>query len=286
MKITCLLSFVFISTVFSLSVTGQDSYFFNQKNMFSVRASFNPRLIPMRQDNNSYSQDGIGRGTYYQYYDESNKLYENNQRYNLMLNTSYARLYDGNKIIGVEFNYQKHNLTMNENANWYSYQEIDGSYITEPFLISTPVFNVFDIQILSGRFNGNFISPNKHLWTYGLGVRIFSLDQNQNYRMDVETPITDLENLIEDFDRVYVFTRLSINYTYRILITKSLSLDLGINANFGLYQEMDPVYGNPGQSFYDGGNSPIYSRYFVKNKLGHETFFNILYFRSGLSFAL
>jgi hypothetical protein len=288
----CLLFFM------SQNIYGQETYFFNQRNLISLHASFNPRLIPMGQNdnfNNSLgAQDvGVGRGTYYQSYDENNKLVYGNQNFNLMFNGSYKRIYNSNRIIGVEFNYQKHNLTMNENATLgYSYIDPFNSneQVAIPFEISTPLFNVYDIQFLWGSFSDASTSPNKHLLTYGLGVRMFSLDQNQNYRFDANTPYTDLANYMEDYDEMYIYARLSMNYTYRILITKNLSLDLGVNFNIGLYQDMEADGGLPMQSGYyseeNPSDSPAYVRYFVKNKLGHETFYNMIYFRTGFSFAL
>ncbi|WP_146194194.1 hypothetical protein [Brumimicrobium oceani] len=289
--------FSFLMLGFFPIALGQDNYFFNQRNIFSVNASFNPRLIPMNQngsfnDEMGASNAGIGRGTYFQGYNENNELVSDFQNFNLMLNTSYMRLYNANRIVGVEFNYQKHNLTMNENAVLeYKYDPFDADKDIEvPFEISTPVFNVYDVQFLWGVFSDATISPNKHLFTCGLGVRMFSLDQKQNYRFDEATPYTDLENYMEDYDKMYIFTRFSMNYTYRILITKNLSFDLGVNLNIGLYQDMEADGGLPMQSGYYSEENPIespaYARYFVKNKLGHETFYNMIYFRSGLSFAL
>src|SRR5690554_6951889 len=118
---TLFYTIAFLLTGISFSSFGQHSYFFNQKNVFSVRTNFNPRLIPIRQNDSNDgmggAEEGVGRGTYYQYYDESNNLVGGHQKVNVMLNTSYKRLFGGNKFFGVEFNYQKHNFTMNENAN-------------------------------------------------------------------------------------------------------------------------------------------------------------------------
>lgn len=270
----------------------QDSYFFNQKNIISVHASFNPRLIPLGQNSmygvGMYQNTGVGRGTYYQYYDESNKLMGGNQKFNVMFNGSYKRIYNDNRIVGVEFNYQKHNLTMNANANMGYQTNPNDPYsdILSQFNISTPVFNVYDLQFLWGTFSDATIAPNKHLFTYGLGVRMFSLDQDQNYRQDEDTPYTDLADYMDEYDKKYIYARLSMNYTYRILITKNLSLDLGVNFNLGLYQEMEPQDGLPMEYGFFTDEGPAYSRTFVKNQLGHETFFNMIYFRSGFSFAI
>ncbi|RYM35673.1 hypothetical protein ERX46_01390 [Brumimicrobium glaciale] len=289
MKNLHLIIFACLLFCFSQSTYGQSTNFFNQKNIFSVRASFNPRLIPIGQNGNytddgMYANEGVGRGTYYQYYDQNNKLVGGDQKFNLMLNASYKRIYNSDKVIGVEFNYQKHNLTINETAN-IGFTEDDYD-ISKPFLISTPVFNTYDIQILLGSFSDAVLAPNQHLFTYGLGVRMFSLDQDQNYRIDSETPITDLDDFLDDYEKVFIYTRFSMNYTYRMLITKNLSLDLGLNFNIGLYQDMDAVDNLPMEYGYFTGESAAYSRNFVRNKLGHETFFNMLYFRTGLSFAI
>lgn len=267
----------------SYSSDAQNSYFFNQKNLISIHASMNPRLMPMSQNNKNTnyfgSNPGIGRGTYYQYYDDKNKLSGKHKKLNLMLNTSYGRLFGGNKIIGVEFNYQKHYFTMNEKANT-GYSQ-DGSGIDfKPFLISSPVFNIYDVQLFFGFFLTGNTSPNKHLLTFGGGTRIFSLDKKQNYRQDAETPYTNLSRFVQDPDKSFVYFRLSMNYTYRILLTKNLSFDIGVNGNFWLYLNMD----NGEQ--YTGGENIAYTRYYMKSKLGAQTLYNMFYFRTGLSFAI
>lgn len=274
---------------FTQSSFSQNTYFFNQKNIFSVHASFNPRLIPMGQNNldntNIGEHIGVGRGTYYIYYDENNKLVGEHQKTNLMLNFNYGRLLGGENLIGVEFNYQKHHFTMNKNAN-NGYQEDDYSSGLIPYEISTPVFNTYDIQFQYGRFTSANLAPSKHLWTYGLGIRLISLDQKQNYRSDSETQFTDLNDFMEDYDKPFVFVRFSTNYTYRILITKNLSFDLGVNFNIGLAaMHAEVVDGIPSTHDYSLNNS-AYQRSFIKAKLSHETLYNIFYFRSGLSFAL
>lgn len=273
----------------SINANAQNSYFFNQKNLFSVHASFNPRLIPMSQDNKGVdnfgtADAGIGRGTFYQYYNDDNELIGGNEKVNLMLNTSYGRLFGGNNIIGVEFNYQKHYLTMSENSNMGYTVGLGYDEDFDPFLISTPIFNVYDLQLVYGYFTSGTISPNKHLFSFGAGVRIFSLDQDHNYRKDAATPFTDLSNFMEGYDENFMFIRLSMNYTYRILITKNLSFDIGLNANLGLTLNMDQGEGyKPGPG---NENGPAFERYYVNSKLGAETFFNILYFRTGFSFAI
>lgn len=291
-KIIILITTVFVILSTALNSNAQNTYFYNQKNFFSLKASFNPRLIPMRQDKvfgkDTYGNVGVGRGTYYIYYDDNNQLAVDQQKVNLMLNANYGRLFDGNRFIGAEFNYQKHHFTVNENANigyedgWY--EDYDSHWI--PYEISTPVFNIYDIQFQYGKFSSNYIAPNKHLWTYGIGVRIISLDQKQNYRSDSETPFTDLNDFMEDYDKPFIFFRASINYTYRILITKNLSLDLGFNLNAGAaMKDAAAMAGIPSQSDYITNNQSAYPRFFMKSNLSNETFHNIFYFRSGLSYA-
>lgn len=276
---------ILISTAYSSNA--QDSYFFNQKNLFSIHASYNPRLIPKSNDKEDYPGNiGIKKGTYYQYYNDKNVLVRDQQKSNLMLNTSYGRLFGGHSIFGIEFNYQKQNLTVNKNANLGP--DYDGDYTIKPFLASTPVYNVFDIQLTYGYFESSNIAPNKHIFSFGAGVRIFSLDQNQNYRKDADTPFTNLSTFIGSYDENIVFLRLSMNYTYRILITKNVSIDLGINTNVSVSGGLDATLGIPNEVYYDyqSESGPMYSKEFIDSKLGHETFFNIFYFRAGLSFAI
>lgn len=285
MKAICFYLFLGVLACVPLHLGAQNIYFYNQKNLISFRVSMNPRLLASKQDTKSIEnmEDGtLGRGTYYQYYDENNELVSGNQKINLMLNASYGRLFGGNKLIGVEFNYQKHHLTWNENANVVNIDEF-GASTTTPLLISNPVFDIFDVQLLYGHFLSGSIAPNKHLFTYGAGVRIISLDQNQNYRKDSQTPYTDLSKFVEGYDSPMVYARVSMNYTYRILLTKNLSLDLGANLNVGLYMNMDH-----GESYTVGSsyNGVAFDRYYVKSKLAAETFYNMLYLRAGLSFAI
>ncbi|RFC55561.1 hypothetical protein [Brumimicrobium aurantiacum] len=287
MKNSQLLIIIILLFGVSQNSIGQDAYFYNQKNIFSIRANFNPRLIPLSQ--NQGSPYGVGRGTYYLRYNENNELLGGHQKMNLMLNANYARLYNGNKVIGFEVNYQKHHFTMSENAIDFIHSDSDGYYndIEIPYHISTPIFNTFDFQVQFGSFSSSYIAPNKHLWTYGFGIRLFSLDQNQNYRKDSETPYTDLDTYMEDYDKPFIFYRFSVNYTYRTLITKNLSFDIGFNLNAGLAaMKAEAVEGDPSTYGSIYGDEYAYNRYFIQAKLAHETFYNIIYFRTGLSFAI
>lgn len=265
-----------------LHLNAQNSYFYSQRNLISLHIGFNPRLPAMNQDVISMEdkEGQLGRGTYFQYYDEKNELIKGNQKVNLMLNASYGRLFKGNKVIGVEFNYQKHHLTWNEGANVAKVDEF-GNLTFKPFLTSNPVFNVYEVQVFYGSFLSKGTAPSKHLLTYGAGVRMFSLDQSQNYRKDSQTPYTDLSKFMEGYDDLLVYARISANYTYRLLLTKNLSLDLGVNFNLGIYMDMDH-----GESYQSGDNGVAFDRYYIKSRLGAETFYNMLYLRAGLSFAI
>lgn len=260
----------------------QNSYFLNQRNLISLHVSLNPRLIPMSKDNTQTNSmlgentlEGIWPGSFYQRYNDDNELVGGNEKMNIMLNASYAFIFGKRSLLGVEFNYQKHYLTMNEASTEPSQEGL-------PILVSTPLFNVYDLQLFYGFFSSGTIAPNKHLFTFGAGARIFSLDQDHNYRKDAETPYTNLANYMEGYDESFVYFKTSINYTYRILLTKNLSFDIGVNANIGLSLNMDSGEGY----FQYHVNGPYYDRSFVKNKLGAETMLNILYFRAGLSLAI
>ncbi|WP_417266665.1 hypothetical protein [Brumimicrobium sp.] len=281
-----ILTFVIISTAFYNQA--QNSYFFNQRNIFTVNASYNPRLVPILRSNSfdaNYYETSLGLGTYYQRYDKDDVLVGGHNKHNLMLNLAYGRIFNRNKVIGLEFNYQKHRMTINENPtsgyNNYYYEED-----LEPYIVSTPVFNIYDIQFTYGLFNSNHLAPNQHLISYGVGVRIFSLDKKENYREDPSTPYTDLSYFLADYEKNFIFARLSLNYTYRILLSKNLSFDLGVNSNITLTTEFDPYAGDP--SGYDFANNKkvAYSREYIKSRLGNYSFFNIFYFRTGLTFAI
>jgi hypothetical protein len=119
-----------------------------------------------------------------------------------------------------------------------------------------------------------------------VGLRIFSLDQKQNYRKDKDTPFTDLSNFMTDYEQNFYFPRISINYTFRMLLTKNVSLDIGVNSNLTMTFNFDPQTGDPTQYDYTTDTSIAYGREYVESRLGHTTFFNIFYFRTGLSFAI
>src|SRR5690554_2797618 len=361
-----ILTFVIISTAFYNQA--QNSYFFNQRNIFTVNASYNPRLVFILRSNSfdaNYYETSLGLGTYYQRYDKDDVLVGGHNKHNLMLNLAYGRIFNRNKVIGLEFNYQKHRMTINENPtsgyNNYYYEEDLEPYLVstpvfniydiqftyglfnsnhlapnkhnlmlnlaygrifnrnkviglefnyqkhrmtinenptsgynnyyyeedlEPYLVSTPVFNIYDIQFTYGLFNSNHLAPNQHLISYGVGVRIFSLDKKENYREDPSTPYTDLSYFLADYEKNFIFARLSLNYTYRILLSKNLSFDLGVNSNITLTTDFDPYDGDP--SGYDFANNKkvAYSREYIKSRLGNYSFFNIFYFRTGLTFAI
>ncbi len=257
------------------SFAQKHSYFYNQKNSFAIRASINPRLIPMSNNRG----DALDGGTYFQGYDKNNKRVRGDEKVNLMLNLSYGRLFGGNKIIGAEFNYQKHHLTVNRKL-FVDNDNIDpDSYEKKgiPFLSSSPIFNVYDINVFFGHFKKSALAPSQHLFQYGFGVRMSSLNTKQNYRMDANTPITDLSKFVEGPDDNYLSLRFTFSYTYRILLTKNLNLDLGLSTCVGLSLVQGGLY-----TFNE--NEPIYNKYYIETRLKFENFMNILYFRSGLSF--
>src|SRR5690554_1327465 len=82
-----ILTFVIISTAFYNQA--QNSYFFNQRNIFTVNASYNPRLVPILRSNSfdaNYYETSLGLGTYYQRYDKDDVLVGGHNKHNLMLN--------------------------------------------------------------------------------------------------------------------------------------------------------------------------------------------------------
>ena len=147
-----------------------------------------------------------------------------------------------------------------------------------PVFSSSPIYNIYDVNILYGRFNTSSLAPNKHIIKYGAGVRMHMLNKNQNYRLDRDTPITDLSMLVEEPDRIYFNIRFTFSYTYRILLTKNLNLDLGVITNAALTFKSGAHY-----NVYEEGK-PIYDANYVDMRLGAETFWNMVYFKTGLSF--
>lgn len=269
---------------------GQKSYFYDQKNIFSIHARLSPRISVMRND--VLGAGSSSYGSYYQHYDENGNLISGNQKVNLMLNASYLRMV-GRKIgIGLEFSYQKHNMTIHENYsglytgyddNSIDYEEHDS------FTASTPVFNVYEVKFIAGSFLGRNIAPSRHLLHYGIGFRTYSLDQSKQYHYDKDTPVTHRQ-FMSSYDSNFTFLRLTVGYTYRLLLTKNLSLDLGADFNLGGGNIMG--LSSP-ESFPEGyfyfkneGNYEIYDRAYMKNRMGFETFSNVIYFRAGVSFAI
>lgn len=93
---------------------------------------------------------------------------------------------------------------------------------------------------------------------------------------------------MQGYDKAITPLRLTVGYTYRILLTKNLSLNLGVDGNIGLFTGFTPQDGYPNGYlyFYQNENTAIYNYGFIRSRLKYETFFNIIYFRGGLSFAI
>lgn len=273
--------------------TSQNKYFYNQKNFISLRLNFNPRIVAMTNNGKKPSEDGTAYGTYYQEYNKNGILTKRKQNMNLMLNFNYGRLFAERYLVGFEINYQKHHLTMKKNGLYLPKKDpniidfYDSDYPT-PFSASSPIFNTFDFMLSIGRFSSKSLSPNKHLFQLAAGVRAFFLDKKQAYYYDANTPITDLSRFMEGYDKPFIVSRISLIYTYRILITKGLSFDIGASVNANISANFTPKDGAPTgyKAFNSGSNQPIYDRLFVKTRLGYESFLNIFYFRTGFSYAL
>lgn len=272
---------------------GQKSFFYGQKNIFSVNARLSPRLFHIQNDN--LGAGTSGHGTYYQNYDENGRLKSGNQQVNLMLNVSYLRMVGRKTGIGLEFNYQKHHLTNHKELEYdYIHYDVDGyvgnNVVIDEFTASTPVFNMYEVKLIAGTFLGPNIAPGNHLFHYGVGFRSYSLDQNRQYYYDKDTPVTHRQ-FMAGYDSNIMFLRFTVGYTYRLLLTKNLSLDIGSDFNLGGAIMGETYSGNnsfPQGYFYfeNKANNVIYDRPYVKNRLGKETFSSMIYFRAGLSFAI
>lgn len=286
-KIAVLFIFILFIVPFNF---GQKSFFYGQKNLISIGTLVSPRLFHIQNNNQNYRSSG--HGTYYQHYDEKGKLESGNQVVNLMLNASYLRMITRNMAIGLEFSYQKHNLTNHKTlAEEFIYYQDLNDVVIEEFTASSPRFNMYEVKFIAGSFLGPNIAPGNHLLQYGIGFRSYSLDQKMQYYFDKDTPVTHSQ-FMGGYENNFIFIRLSIGYTYRVLLTKNLSLDLGATFNLGGGNIFGDSYsGNnafPQGYFYfkDTPERIIYDRPYVKNRLGRETFSNVIYFRFGLSFAI
>lgn len=286
--IIILLSFLFD---FSFQTYSQYDYFHGQKNVFAIHSNVMPRFSAMKKDRAIGSKnDNSMYGTYYNEYDNNNQLIEKQQKVNLMLNVFYGRLVKRNILLGFDFNYQKHHLTMQEGGFKRIYKNSEGE--KPPFLASSPVFNIIEAQFSLGFFLGRAISPNKHLLQLQFGQRYFLFDKNQNYRFDEETPVENLGEFVQfaDLGNLGIKKwRFSINYTYRILLTENLNLDLGVTTNFGIYRDMHSYSGSPEEyeenynynsTYYEG----VFPWLYVTNRLGFETVRNVIYLKFGVSF--
>src|SRR5690554_4646740 len=94
-----ILTFVIISTAFYNQA--QNSYFFNQRNIFTVNASYNPRLVPILRSNSfntNYYKTSLKLKTYYQHYNKDDILIGGHNKHNLILNLTYGRIFNKNKI--------------------------------------------------------------------------------------------------------------------------------------------------------------------------------------------
>lgn len=267
---------------FAHQVNSQYDYFHGQKNVFSFHINANPRFTPMlhNDDASTYDQDydydygyyynnnyQSGYGTYYIKNNEDGQTEVKKQNFNIQLNMFYGRLFKKRVLLGIDMNYQSHNMT-------FLHQDLAISNFK-----TTPLFHVVDAQLSFGLFLGKQLSPNKHLLQIQAGPKMYFLNTSKEYRDSSGEPYEDLDKYMKTENKPFTYFRLNVNYTRRILLTERISLDLGFTSNFGLFGPMSPY---SIISIDPGVRTDVES---VKNRLGYETFRNIFYLSAGISYA-
>lgn len=269
--------FIVCLSVWSLNTVAQTPGYLGKKNLFSIHSTPSFRILPAF---GLLDSGGNGFRTYKARANGSG-LDSKTKVARIDFRVGYMRVLSRKLQLGAEFGYEHMVLPL----QLYTYDN---------FRSSSPEFNIYGGYIKVGVTSGKFIAPAGFTNTVGIGPQIYSFDQNANYYFSSDI-YGDLSDSIAAFPNyggpmwgINAFYQLS----YRVLLAKFLSLELGLRLKAGVVFNGDrtSIDLNAVSSVTNSGYDPTINRAFwtkrdLKDAVLYENSFNLAQFRIGLNFV-
>jgi len=260
-----------------LGVRAQDFGYLGKKNLVSVSVTGNFRVFSAVLDDLPLLGDNIGYDVVK--YNASNVARYKKKYAKYDLRVSYARQIKQKLAVGVEFSYEKMNMTRSD------------SYI----FWSTPVFNSYGFMLTIATNSENKLTPIGYSSTIGIGPKFYKFSTNENYRFSQST---EMNIPYPDYAKGMVGFNLFWQPSVRIPVTKFMLIDVGIRLQTGFvfkngtkltngleYSGDDtPLYYINGDEYQNLENTIIWSKDELVLDLRKEALFNLGTFRLGLCF--
>ena len=270
---------VYFALALMTTVYAQDFGYLGKKNLISVSATGNIRLLPTAIDDLPLLGDNIGYNVVK--YDASNIAKHKKKYAKYDLRVSYARQIKRKLAVGLEFSYEKMNLTRaSSSVDW-----------------STPVFNAYGVMLTVTTNTADKLTPIGYSTTFGIGPKFYSFSANQNYRFAQQSD-AEMSVLYPDYAKGMVGFNIFWQPSVRIAVTKFMLLDVGMRLQTGMVfkngtkltngQEHigneSPLYYSNGEQYEYIGDTPVWTKEELVRDLRKEALFNLATFRLGLCF--
>lgn len=275
MKRTTLILVLAIFAFTNIQLQAQTPGYLGKKNLVSVFTTPSFRFFPAIVGDgwttfkSTASSSGVSRGI---------KVGRIDLRF------GYIRVLDRQKQLGIEFGYENMVLPTND---YYG------------GVISSPVFKQYG-GFLEYAFTGSsFIAPVGLTYTVGIGPQFYILDRDEPYYY-YEDGFGNLSKDVSIFpDYTAPIWSLSGFYqiSYRVLLAKFVSLELGIRFKAGVLfvgsaestdfdENVRSIYQSGYYDPYFDDERPLYNKEDMKNILRSEVSTNLVQFRFGLNIML
>lgn len=140
---------------------------------------------------------------------------------------SYQRILSDRFALGIEYANEKVRL----NSESYGYHVFDIGNGVQFSDYSSPVFNANSFLITLEFFKRNKIAGQGFSFGCGIGPKLYSFNDKQNYRLDESTPIGEYGGLSPKLN--YIAINAFYQMTYRHPLTNFLSFEIGLRFHTG-----------------------------------------------------
>lgn len=276
-RITLLLVLPVVVLTISKS-NAQTPGYLGKKNLVSIFTTPSFRLLPAF---GPFGEGGSGYDTYVAI-NNGNSISNSTKVGRIDLRIGYTRVIDRQKQLGAEFGYEHIILPSNR---YYSDNKM-----------SSPQLNQYGGYIKFGLTSGKFIAPVGLTTTFGIGPQFYKFDRSDPYFLYASGygNVSDTLTAFPDYTSSMWSLNLFYQVSYRIILAKSLSLELGLRLRTGFVfmgSNISTDYNFNAQSIYNFGydptiDRPLYTKDDLRNMLRNEVTLNLVQFRFGLNFML
>jgi len=263
----------FILAITPAFILAQDFGYLGKKNLFSVFTTSSMRITPAILGF-AYTQGYVGQKNYrYRHvsYDDNNNLVEKFKLFRVDYRLAYQRIVTPKFALGAEFAYHKTTIGLSKFDTYDYYNNIIST------ASSDPVFRTMSYMLTAEFYNSKGIAGAGFSSQVGIGPKIYSFIDGENYRFSKDSVIT---NPYPVTDGNLIAINLFYELSYKMPITNSIFFNLGVRFHTGFII--------PKFNAFSGTNTYYWEPYFGSNittAAFEDNLTNLLSLKTGFTFV-